>query len=172
MENTLKTYFQKGIISCRYRDEMCFIKNLKNYFSCNKDIKISTQTICNKYRIDITIGGMLCVEYDELNHKNNELCDINRMKEISLFMNFQKDGYFCDYNDISQIPDPTTIEYKNFTYYDFNSVQFLRVRDTRDFSWIPLVYKIYENNINILYQDFVCHYQDSLKNSNTYKLVA
>lgn len=172
MENVIKTCFEKGIISTRYREELCFINELTQYFSYNKDIKISTQVKCGNYKIDATIGSMFAVEFDESEHQYKTNKDMKRMKEIALFMHFQNDGYFYDYNDVSQIPEPITIKGDGFTYYDFNSIQFLRITDLKDFSWVPIMYKAYETNIDILYQDFACYYNDSIENTYKYKLVA
>lgn len=168
-DNFLLSFSKGNPNLCFNRLELNSVNVIKDFFKYDKYINIETQTQVMNYRIDMTIGSMCCVEFDENDHKYNKVEDIKRMKEISLAMSFDNDGCFMDANDIKNVNIDTLLKTDNFDVYECYGLLWIRLRNIRDLSWIPIMYDHYAEYMDFLSEDFKCKYNDLPSNMYKYK---
>lgn len=137
--------FGKGknrVTYTNYRKEHNFIENIKDFFKYDKYISLESQFKIMEFRVDLMIGCLCCVEFDENYHKYQKQDDIDRMKKIALALTY--DGTHLHVTNNYRKVSIITLEKNNdFTVYDIHGILFVRVRNRNCMNWIPIVYGFY-----------------------------
>ncbi|MDU2047779.1 MAG: hypothetical protein E6715_05740 [Clostridium perfringens] len=132
--------FKKGVVCTNYRNEHSFVSLVEDFFK-HDVISLEKQFNILEYRVDISIGDRVFIEFDEEYHEKIIEQDIERMQKISLANTYWR-GYLANTNDYKEQKYELE-EYGDFNIYEFNGAYFIRVFNKSCLSWIPLMYYIY-----------------------------
>lgn len=138
----LLAFGKNGINTVGLREEHNFITNVKNFFK-DTNYSIKTQFPIMEYRVDLAIGNMVFVEFDEDYHKHQKDKDIKRMDNICKSVLIENKNGELYLNKFEEEFPIKYLDYDDYEIYEGILGLFIRVKNENCLSWIPHVFNYY-----------------------------